>query len=280
MFVYCVGTVTAFVSRRWVLRNWEALEMYFSETRRHVTLYEILLGIINSLIVLWLFYVRCKMFSESYTANHVLCSELVVVAFYSLPQVSLCYLLCLLFGNVNTVLKNNFNDGSIRSYEQCCNLLESVNTLLGGVHDELLLSFALLMILLESVATVSECDSTANIIPWITFTLAPYAALVTLADQTSNLMRKKRKRIRQRWNQGPPNLELLTIYGHRNAFGIRWLVDSSDMNYVSALSVLNSVFVYASLILTTPAFLHAEGRYDIFCVDDCSGAKWFRELSF
>ena len=276
MFIYHTNTVTAFTSRRWILRNWEALEMYFSETRRHVSPLEIFLGAINTTIILRMFINKYTMFSG--LPYHVLCSELIVAALFSVPYLSVCYLLCLLLGNVNSTLKNKLDSGSVRSFKQCCRLLESLDRLLNGVHDKLLVSAALLMVLLESMATISECGLTGNLITFITFALAPYTALVILADQTSDLMRKKRKRIRRRWTRGPPNFELLTLFGHRNAFGLRWLADSSNMNYVSAISMLNRVFVYASLILTTPTFLYAENRFDFFCPDECDGAEWFREL--
>ena len=268
-FTFYTTVATGALGRLWVLRNQKALEEFFRVSRRRVSALEILIGIAYILMFIWEAYYNVNA-ARNYPVD-VAIKDVVLDYLFGFRFLWICFILTLYFKDVNFQLKYRYSEGDLRSFRRSCTLLESVNLQLNGLHDYILYTAFGVLINLGSTALFSKCDVEINMATWVSHESIPFTILIALGEQASNLMYAKRVQLRRTWPKIRGVVELYAANGHQNALGLRWLASSENMNFSSALPLLSSIIVYATLILTTPMFLEA-GDHDVFCENaDSSG---------
>lgn len=246
--------VSGGISRRWVTRNQDALEMYFKVTSRQVSACELLIG--GVYFLLYLALVSQNMVRYFYQRLYIkLALSPIIYYLLVFRFVWIHFIFLLLFTDVIVSLRRDPTGAHLENYKQCCRLLSSMNTLLNALQDWLLFSSALSLINLASLAMFTKCNLRLNWMSWALLVIVPNVVSVAQGDRISAAMHGKRAQIRNmRAEKTDANDEAFTVLGHRNALGIRWIADSDCMNFSSALLVATNIAAYAGLILTTPLF--------------------------
>ena len=254
--------LTGILCRLWVSRNRAVLEAFFRASGRRISALEIFLAVFYSSLFVW---------ELSYTIhvarNHTLLAaagDIVYNHLFASRYLWICYILALYLSEVNFQLKNRNSEEDLRSFKQNCELLESVNLRLNGLHDYIVYASSLVLIYLGSMAVFSRCEMELNMVTCVSHQLIPSVILIALGEQASREMYSKRVRIRRMWPTSPEALELHVVSGHKNALGLRWMALSRNMNFSSALPLLSSILAHVTLVLTTPIF-HGTENFDIFC---------------
>ena len=267
-FLYVISNLSAIsigsLSRRWVSRNHAVLEKYFSTLNRPVTVFELTIGAICIVSTLGSVAMETARIFHGLTVLWLV--TIIFVAHVSVVRYAWAHFVLTLFlDEVHLKLRSISVEGDLENFKQCCSVLAMANSLLEALPDWMLFVTSSFLVNFGTALSFSNCVPAVNAAVLFTNAILPHVVLVHSGERICNFMYGKRARLRRLWiGETGPHVDVYTALGHGNARGLRWMGESSCINFASALYVLSNVAAYYSLLRTTPILME-QNYHDSFC---------------